>query len=593
MDKMPEIRPKRGLCGSLTVMMSLVLFIIVSLMLVTLEHAYLNAGKTLAFQTLNKALESALGNYYAPLYTQYGLFALPLGEGLSYENISALEESMAAMAEVTFSGTEDEETDGFFWDMDIYGCVVMDEAYMTDINGALFKEQVKDATAYDLVLEISGELLSLEGEDISIIKDLLTDVKDSLKDADEGNTDEEDTDNEEPGEEGTDVKGSDENNSVDKSEDTTEQANVTSDKNEESVQDVNNNSTENKETEKTEEKESAEEDESGVIEVYETLKAFFTDGFSGWWFEDAGKLSEREVDVFELPSFEYYGDYEGTELFEEPDFSQMVFEDGEYLDELIDSSFVTDFQNALDNMLDKGSTKVSLAGYSVMNMDNYLTDNVDGELKYEQEYLIFGGGNDEYNVKKAGWSIFGIRLIANLIYYLTDEEMGEEISSYVSGITGIAKWVTILVVIVKVILAVENAIVETAAILVGKKVDFAVSKGSLSVGLSELFTFSKSVIASKADNYTGVSNIKLSYEMYLFIFMLMLNEDLLTFRMIDIIEMNMKKLYDSDFFMEDCLVGFSTQMIFDMPSRFTSIGLYGGPGKKDEYQYRVQSVIMY
>lgn len=575
MDKMPEIRPKRGLCGSLTVMMSLVLFIIVSLMLVTLEHAYLNAGKTLAFQTLNKALESALGNYYAPLYTQYGLFALPLGEGLSYENISALEESMAAMAEVTFSGTEDEETDGFFWDMDIYGCVVMDEAYMTDINGDLFKEQVKDATAYDLVLEISGELLSLEGEDISIIKDLLTDAKDSLM---------------ESGEEESDEEGSDQTNSVDKSEDSTEQVDETSNKNEDSVQDVNNKSTESKETE---EKESAEDDESGVVEVYETLKAFFTDGFSGWWFEDAGKLSEREVDVFELPSFEYYGDYEGTELFEEPDFSQLVFDDGEYLDELIDSSFVTDFQNALDNLLEKGSTKVSLAGYSVMNMDNYLTDNVDGELKYEQEYLIFGGGSDEYNVKKAGWSIFGIRLIANLIYFLTDEELGEEVSSYVSGITGIAKWVTILMVIVKVALAVENAIVETATILVGKKVDFAVSKGALSVGLSELFTFSKSMIMSKAENYTGVSNIKLSYEMYLFIFMLMLNEDLLTFRMIDIIEVNMKKLYDSDFFMEDCLVGFSTQMIFDIPTRFTSIGLYGGPGKEDEYEYRVQSVIMY
>lgn len=575
MDKMPEIRPKRGLCGSLTVMMSLVLFIIVSLMLVTLEHAYLNAGKTLAFQTLNKALESALGNYYAPLYTQYGLFALPLGEGLSYEDISALEESMAAMAEVTFSGTEDVETDGFLWDMDIYGCVVMDEAYMTDINGDLFKEQVKDTTAYDLVLEISGELLSLEGEDISIIKDLLTDAKDSLM---------------ESGEEESNEEGSDQTNSVDKSEDSTEQADETSNKNEDSVQDVNNKSTESKETE---EKESAEEDESGVVEVYETLKAFFTDGFSGWWFEDAGKLSEREVDVFELPSFEYYGDYEGTELFEEPDFSQLVFDDGEYLDELIDSSFVTDFQNALDNLLEKGSTKVSLAGYSVMNMDNYLTDNVDGELKYEQEYLIFGGGSDEYNVKKAGWSIFGIRLIANLIYFLTDEEMGEEVSSYVSGITGIAKWVTILMVIVEVVLAVENAIVETAAILAGKKVDFAVSKGSLSVGLSELFSFSKSLIMSKAENYTGVSNIKLSYEMYLFIFMLMLNEDLLTFRMIDIIEVNMKKLYDSDFFMEDCLVGFSTQMIFDIPTRFTSIGLYGGPGKEDEYEYRVQSVIMY
>ena len=59
--------------ASITVTMTLVLFMVISLLLVTLEHAYVTAGRTLALEAFDRSLESVLGQYYAPLYAEYGL----------------------------------------------------------------------------------------------------------------------------------------------------------------------------------------------------------------------------------------------------------------------------------------------------------------------------------------------------------------------------------------------------------------------------------------------------------------------------------------------------------------------------------------
>lgn len=516
----------RSFNGSITVMMALVLFMITSLQLVILEHAYVRAGRTLVFQTFNKALESTIGAYYAPLFTQYGLFAMAVGEGMSFEEASEIE---ATIIEVINRSLGDNGSDmqGSFKDVTVGGCTTDGLTSFTD-SEEVFIEQVKEASAYELIYELSDTIASLRGQDLSDIEDLLTGAKSSIDDAlEEG-------------------EGKDE-----------------------------------------------EADENDAQDAYDTLVAFLQDGFSGWWFEDASTLSEREVDVFCLPTGEHFGENITTELFEEPEFDELAFDDGDYLDELVSDSITNGFQEALLEGLEEGGNKLVLAGYSVANMDSYIKDEVDGKLKYEQEYLIFGNESDEANVKKAGWSIFGIRLIANLLYLMADENAWGEIQEWVGAITSIASWITLLAVIVAVVLAVENAIVETAAIIKGKSVDFAVSKETQTVKLSEIFSFTKDSIMSKADSYKGVSTIKLSYQMYLYIFMFMVNESVLAYRMMDVIELNMQRLYDSDFEMDKCIVGFSGAMSCTIPEIFTGLMLYQGTERGSGYVYRFQSAIMY
>lgn len=527
-------KSSQSLCGSITVMMSLIIPIIASLMLVALEQAYLYAGKTLALQTLNKAMESALGNFYAPLYTQYGLFALPVGEGLSYQSFYELEEELAQTVDAVFSATEySDNTDSFFWNLEVTDCSVEDRTYLTDCSGELFRMQIQEAAIYNTAEEITDAFLALQSEDIRNIEDLLSGAKNQLES----------------------VKTEDEENA-----DTAEEK---------------------------------EDEEAEAEKIYNTLVDFLKDGFSGWWFENAEGLSERKADISELPSFDQFGESIETSLFDEPELQELAFDNKEYLDALVKDSLVNGFQRAIEESFKEGSEKALLAGYSVMNMDSFLKDEVEGRLKYEQEYLIFGNACDETNVKRAGWSIFGIRLIANLIYFLSNPEAQEEIKEWVSSITVIAKWITILLVIVAVVLAVENAIVETAAILKGKSVDFAVTKASQQVKLSEIFSFSKNMIMNKAETYRGVSSIKLSYQMYLYLFMLMVHKDVLTYRMMDIIEMNMKKLYHNNFSLDRCLIGFSVYADYCIPPRFMNIAGYSVQKGSDGYDYRMSSAIMY
>ncbi|MGN0166310.1 MAG: DUF5702 domain-containing protein [Lachnospiraceae bacterium] len=521
--------------GSITVMMSLVLFMILSLMLVTLEHAYQYAGRTLAFQTMNKAIESVLGRYYAPLYTQYGLFAVSIGNGMSYDSIADMENDIAGMINIPFYESADDDTEGCVWNIQVISCKTDNRTDLTDGKGELFKEQIKEITSRDFILEITDELTSLKGQSIDSIDDLLSAAKNSL-----------------------DAK-------------------------------------EDKESGEKEDKEKNDNssEDGGFWETCNTLKAFFTDGFSGWWFEDAENLSEREIEPFELPSSDYEDEDSEPALFKEPDFSALSFDDGDYLEELIDSSSVSALQNALEEAAEWGTTKVSLASYAAMNMDSYLKNDVYGKMKYEQEYLIFGDGCDENNVKKAGWAVFNIRLIVNLIYLLTNVEMKEGIKELVAGITTISKWASVLLVLLTVVLAAENAIVETAAILKGKKVDFMVSAASQTVKPTEIFTFSKSMIMDKADNYKGVSTVRISYQTYLYLFLLMLNEDLLAYRIMDIIEVNMQKMYNSDFYMSDCLAGFEVDVAYYIMPQFNNLNFYLGDDKYKGYIYRMSSAIAY
>lgn len=514
----------RGVNGSITVMMALVLFMVTSMQLVILEHAYIRAGRTLVFQTFNKALESTIGAYYAPLFTQYGLFAMAVGEGMSFEDVSEIEATVVEVINRSL-GDNGSKTPGTFMGVTVGGCATDVRTSFTD-NKDIFIEQVREASVYELVYELSDTIASLRGQDLSNIEEVLTGAKDSIEDA-------------------LDVE---------------------------------------------------EEDETGETDAqdaYDTLVSFLQDGFSGWWFPDASNLSEREIDVFSLPTGEHFGENIVTELFEEPEFDELAFDDGDYLDELVSDSITNGFQEALLEGLEEGGNKLVLAGYSVAKMDNYIKDEVDGKLKYEQEYLIFGSESDEANVKKASWSIFGIRLIANLLYLMADEDAWSDIQEWVGAITGIASWITLLSVIVAVVLAVENAIVETAAILKGKSVDFAVCKETQMVKLTEIFSFTKDSIMNKAEAYKGVSSIKLSYQMYLYIFMFMVNESVLAYRMMDVIELNMKRLYDSDFKMDKCIVGFSATVSCTIPEMFLGLMLYQGPERSSDYVYRFQSAIMY
>jgi hypothetical protein len=313
------------------------------------------------------------------------------------------------------------------------------------------------------------------------------------------------------------------------------------------------------------------------------------DGLSGWWFEDTDDLSTKSLLFDSLPSKDNNYFYSEC-LFEELTIDDDDIKSGDYLTDLLNDSFYNLFEDLLEAD-DYVSDKSYLITYAGLNMDNYLSNNIDGKLMYEQEYLVFGSLSDKTNIRYMGWSIFGIRLLANLLYFLSDEDAIADLTAMVAEYVEVPLVAAVLLILATVVIAIENAVVETAAILLGKSVDFAVNKASQAVKASEILNFNKSMISLKAKNYEGVTTAKFGYQVYLHVFMMMVSKELLMYRMMDIIQVNICKNYDEDFRLSNCMVGLSASADLSLPARFVNLGIFSKSIRNSAYSYTVESTV--
>ena len=509
--------------GSITVMMTFVFFLIFVMTLATLEHAYVMCGKTLALEAFDKSAESVLGKYYAPLFAEYGLLGVAVGDGFSaYSDVKEIEKAVADTYNIYFSGA-DCDVDSAMWDSVMAGCELEEIAYITDENGKVYIGQVRDEVLFDGITYLTNELIGLGSSDISgmqsVIEGAEAESKNSSYDA--------------AGEEGGEA--SDE-----------------------------------------EEEESEEEPEGGFQDIWNTLTAFITDGFSGLWFSDGGKLSDKEIDKFELPSNNCgFAGLDDDTLFYTGDIDESLINSGEYVDELMDDDFLADFMDAARKLAETTTDKAALAAYAGLNMDSYLKDEFkNGALDYEQEYLIFGADKDKTNIRRMGWALFGIRLVICLAVVLSDPLMQAKIEEYLAVLELLPPLAAALRILLSVVWAAESAIVETAAILKGKSVDFIMQAASPPVAFEEIFVFTKAMITGKAEAYTPVSAVKLPYQAYLTVFTFITPEIKVAYRQMDIIELNIKRKYNADFNMDKLIVGFSVHGYIKESPGFVNLGFF-------------------
>jgi hypothetical protein len=513
-----------NLSGSITVTMTIVLFLIIAVLMVTLEHAYVNAGRTLALETFDKALESTLGDYYAPLYAQYGLLAVSLSENNTYEGTEDIAEAVENMLNYAIGS----DSSSGLWSMNVNSCTFDSGASLTTDGGEAFINQLKGQTMYDAALYLTEELSDLKGEDFSTVKNWLGESKNVVETGNLSNQDES----------------------------------------------------------------SESEDGDGDLEeneLFTSLKNILEGNLYEWWFVDADDISKNNLVFDSLPSRDNNYFYSEC-LFEELSIDDEALKSGEYLTNLVNESFYQLFEDLLDAK-DYVSDKSYMIAYAGLNMDCYVSNNVDGKLMYEQEYMIFGSLSDKQNIKSMAWSIFGIRLLADLLYFMTDTDVQNELKSLVGEYVEIEWLAATILILATVVISIENAIVETAAILLGKNVDFAVNKNSQSIQVAEILSFNKEMVNIKAKKYIGVTTAKFGYQVYLHVFMMMISKELLMYRMMDIIQVNICKNYDENFRISNCMVGYSASAKISIPARFVNLGIFSESIKSSSYSYTLQSTV--
>ncbi len=167
------------------------------------------------------------------------------------------------------------------------------------------------------------------------------------------------------------------------------------------------------------------------------------------------------------------------------------------------------------------------------------------KLKYEREYLLFGEEKDKTNLLYVVINLIAVRTLFSMAGILKQADKMAEIEVFAAGIagcTGIPVLLGIIKYTVILLWSVEEALIEVAALLLGKKVP-VIGTGILS--MSELLAVNKSFIASRAAALPECSGP--DYEDYLVLLSLTKPVKKKLYRTLDLIQENIRYRYRDSF----------------------------------------------
>jgi len=197
-------------------------------------------------------------------------------------------------------------------------------------------------------------------------------------------------------------------------------------------------------------------------------------------------------------------------------------------------------------------------------------------LAYEQEYILCGNAEDEKNLNAVIGKILLARVIFNLIHVLSDARkcnVAEETALGLLGVTGLPILVSIMKYLILFIWAVEGALVETAAILQGKKLGLVPTAHEFTVRFSELLLMSRAKILEKAEDRKEKEGLAFGYSEYMMLFLLLQEEEVQAVRTLDLIQENIA-LEEEGFLVRQQVCSFSAEAVYRLPELFTGFSFF-------------------
>jgi len=315
-----------------------------------------------------------------------------------------------------------------------------------------------------------------------------------------------------------------------------------------------------------------------LCELSDGVKKVVSKGLLGL-LTDSGDISEKQLRVRKRPS-----DISETKLEKEVDIQEMLEEELEKesgADSFLESDITSSMRGAA-GILENEKSEIWDKLLLILYIREHFGDNIDrvtsakSALAYEQEYILFGNRSDPENLAEAASKIMLARMVTSAAYVLTSSSIhtkAAEIASTLVGFAGLPFLTAIVKYVIMFAWSVEQAIVETAAIISGKKVPILTTESSYCINSFDIAALTSEGIKEKVKLFKE-SNIYLGYGDYLFLFMLATPTEEMCLRSMDMIEENMRWAYDENFLISNCITGFDTKMRFVCPSRY--IGIFEG-----------------
>lgn len=202
-----------------------------------------------------------------------------------------------------------------------------------------------------------------------------------------------------------------------------------------------------------------------------------------------------------------------------------------------------------------------------------MIEEAESVLAYEQEYILCGNTKDALNLYEVIGKLLAVRIIFNLIHVLSDAEkctVAGEVALGLLGVTGLPVLVSILKYFLLFIWAAEAALVETAAILQGKRLRLLPVKSEFPVSFPELPLMTKAVIQEKAAGLPEKQGIVFGYQEYMMLFLLLQKKEIQCMRALDLVQENLA-LEEPGFRVMQQVSSFEVQAEYLLPEVFTAL----------------------
>lgn len=188
--------------------------------------------------------------------------------------------------------------------------------------------------------------------------------------------------------------------------------------------------------------------------------------------------------------------------------------------------------------------------YIMAYTGHYGAEKEEGYLQYQTEYIIAGKDNDLENLKSVVNILFGIRAAANLCYLLSDGEKMEAADLLAYGLAVLVMLPELKDVFKAILVftwALAESLYDASVLLKGERVPLIKSAKSWHYSLDELLSFGGVTNGEKGES-------GLAYADYLRLFLMLQDVQTTTYRLMDVMEMDIRQTPGNQYFrMDGCI----------------------------------------
>ncbi|MDD7404020.1 MAG: DUF5702 domain-containing protein [Butyribacter sp.] len=554
--------------GSITVFLTILFLLFFSMIGVMFEHARILSSSGYVRMAAHSAAMTAFGDYNRELFQEYGLLGYGGFDGIGYEK---LEEMLTGILQENLrsSPQDAKSTYSDFYRFQNIKYAVDSTQVLTDSK--IFQQQIhaylKDTAEKEAVEKVLQKIAGTsEQEGMQSKLSMTKDFEDGKYDQPEETKDK--SAKKEPAEKDTAKTNAEETNTEKKS---TEEK-----------------STSKKNTAKEEGQEALEDDAAGgnPLEMLSEIKKTGVLSFVC----DTKKLSDGEVEVCQTDETMQRKENEAEQETKDKGKKQSTEEEedkktgaAEYLARILKMSPQTESGSAVK----QGIEKIELLCYAKKQFASYGKEQ-DRTTQYGIEYLIAGKKEEKENLSAVVNRILAIRTLLNFAYVATDSILQSKslaTATALAGFTGMPPVINAVQYTILLILAFEEACVDTSALLDGRSVPLIKDATSFRMKYEEICMVSQSFFASKAKAYPKEADKKgvqeISYQNYLTFFLSLVPDKTIQSRMFDLIQYDLRKKYNETFSIHNCICQGNYSVTYEVPYLFSGLPAITRTGESD------------